>query len=187
MERNDEVELKRDEKSVEPVKVKDLDEILKYVGELGKYQMILIAMLALMILTAGFPVLIMFFAGQNPPWACAQNSTVCNMTGSFKSGDLFYEKRCSMPRSEWIFTKPKEYSIVTQVMQCGQTNHVICIALCIYGIIFIYQLAETRAAIYSNKFHAYCMQASAKCLAIKRQDTLWQTSQAICLKQESCN
>ena len=115
MERKDEVELKPDSKPMEPIKVKDLDEILKYVGELGKYQIILISMLALMILTAGFPVLIMFFAGQNPPWACAQNSTICNMTGSFKSGDRLYEKRCSMPRSEWIFTKPKEYSIVTQV------------------------------------------------------------------------
>ena len=118
MERKDEIDLTVDSGPVEPIKVKDLDEILKYVGELGKYQCILISMLALMILTAGFPVLIMFFAAQNPPWACAKNSTICNMTGSFKSGDPLYEKRCSMPRSAWIFTKPKEYSIVTQVMLC---------------------------------------------------------------------
>eukprot|EP00794_Sanderia_malayensis_P019002 gene19002-20914_t len=91
-----------------------IDEVLPYIGELGKYQIILISMLALMILTAGFPVLIMFFAAQNPPWTCVANSTRCNLTGSFTSKSPEYEQRCQMPRSEWKFTKPKSYSIVTQ-------------------------------------------------------------------------
>ncbi len=94
----------------------DLDEVLPYIGELGKYQIILISMLALMILTAGFPVLIMFFAAQNPPWTCVTNSTVCTLNGTFSSKDVnTYKARCDMPRSEWKFTKPKSYSIVTQV------------------------------------------------------------------------
>ena len=95
--------------------IKNLDDILPYVGEIGRYQIILIFLMSLMILVAGFPVLIMFFAGQNPPWQCVTNSTVCTLNGTFKSGDKNYKARCSMPRDDWMFTKPKEYSIVTQV------------------------------------------------------------------------
>lgn len=98
-----------------PLVVENLDEILPYIGELGRYQMGLIFIMSLTILIAGFPVLIMFFAGQNPSWQCVTNSTTCTLNGTFKSGDKHYEDRCSMPRSSWTFTKPKDYSIVTQV------------------------------------------------------------------------
>ena len=101
----------------EIIKINAIDEVLPYVGEFGKYQIILVFMLALMVLTAGFPVLIMYFAGQNPPWQCVYNSTVCNLNGTFKSGDKNYNHRCSIPRAEWQFTKPKDYSIVTQVLE----------------------------------------------------------------------
>ena len=97
------------------VVVENLDDVLPYVGELGKYQIVLISIVALAFFVAGFPVLIMFFAGQNPPWQCETNSTVCKLNGTFKSGENHYTARCSMPRSEWKFTKPVEYSIVTQV------------------------------------------------------------------------
>ena len=97
------------------VVMESLDDALPYVGELGKYQVMLISIMALTILVTGFPVLIMVFAGDNPPWQCETNSTVCKLNGTFKSGENKYEARCSMPRSEWKFTKPIDYSIVTQV------------------------------------------------------------------------
>ena len=104
--------------------IDSLDDVLPYVGELGKYQIILIIIMALATLVAGFPVLIMFFAGQNPPWQCQTNSTVCRLNGTFKSGEKNYEARCSMPRSEWKFTKPIDYSIVTQVRRtCKNDNY----------------------------------------------------------------
>ena len=109
-----EVEMK-DQNEQNVLTIQNLDDILPYIGELGKYQMILITIMALAILVAGFPVLIMFFAGQNPPWQCVTNSTICKLNGTFKSGENNYKARCSMPRSEWQFTKPKDYSIVTQV------------------------------------------------------------------------
>ena len=105
----------KEAKGQDNVVIENLDDVLPYVGELGKYQIILIGIMALAILVAGFPVLIMFFAGQNPPWQCQTNSTVCKLNGTFKSGEKNYEARCSMPRSEWKFTKPIDYSIVTQV------------------------------------------------------------------------
>ena len=97
------------------MKVNTIDEILPYVGEFGKYQIMLVAMLSTMILASTFPILIMYFAGQNPAWKCVHNSTVCNLNGTFESGDDNYEFRCSIPRKDWQFTQPKDYSIVTQV------------------------------------------------------------------------
>ena len=97
------------------VVIENLDDALPYVGELGKYQVMLISIMALILLVTGFPILIMVFAGDNPPWQCETNSTVCKLNGTFKSGEKNYKARCSMPRSEWKFTKPIEYSIVTQV------------------------------------------------------------------------
>ena len=97
------------------MKVNTIDEILPYVGEFGKYQIMLVAMLSTMILASTFPILIMYFAGQNPAWKCVNNSTVCNLNGTFESGDDNYEFRCSIPRKDWQFTQPKDYSIVTQV------------------------------------------------------------------------
>ncbi len=108
--------LEMEEKDSEKYQFEKLDDILPYVGEIGKYQIILLIMFSLMLLAAGFPILIMFFAAQNPPWTCVSNSTICNVTGSFTSKQKeYYAKRCDMPRSEWKFTKPKSYSIVTQV------------------------------------------------------------------------
>ena len=109
-----ELEVKKTEEQ-DNVVIDNLDDVLPYVGELGKYQIFLISIMALADLVSGFPVLIMFFAGDNPSWECEANSTVCKLNGTFKSGEKNYEARCLMPRSEWKFTKPKEYSIVTQV------------------------------------------------------------------------
>jgi len=99
------------------VVIESLDDALPYVGELGKYQVMLISILALILLVTGFPILIMVFAGHNPPWQCETNSTICKLNGTFKSGEKNYEARCLMPRSEWKFTKPIEYSVVTQVRE----------------------------------------------------------------------
>jgi len=115
-------------KGKDNVVIENLDDALPYVGELGKYQIILISIMALATLVAGFPVLIMFFAGQNPPWQCETNSTICKLNGTFKSGAKNYEARCSMPRSEWKFTKPIDYSIVTQYDLYCDTEHLIYLA-----------------------------------------------------------
>ena len=105
----------KEAKGQDSVVIENLDDALPYVGELGKYQVMLISIMALILLVTGFPILIMVFAGDNPPWQCETNSTVCKLNGTFKSGEKNYKARCSMPRSEWKFTKPIEYSIVTQV------------------------------------------------------------------------
>ena len=94
--------------------IKDPDDALQYVGELGLYQIRLVLMFSVFVLVGGYPTLIMYFAGHNPPWKCS-DYTICTLNGTLSSEDVHYKDRCSMPRSAWKFTKPKEYSIVTQV------------------------------------------------------------------------
>ena len=69
------------------------------------------AIFCIMLLPSTFQVLIMYFAALKPDWRCVDNSTVCTLNGTFSSSN---EYRCNIPRSEWEFTQPKEYSIVTE-------------------------------------------------------------------------
>ncbi|XP_066928970.1 organic cation transporter-like protein [Clytia hemisphaerica] len=87
------------------------DEILEQIGEFGRFQWILDGIFCIMLLPATFQTLIMYFAALQPEWRCVANSTICNLNGTFSSENEF---RCGIPRSEWEFTQPKDYSIVTE-------------------------------------------------------------------------
>ena len=87
------------------------DDILKEVGDFGKFQWILNTLFCIMLLPATFQTLIMYFAALQPEWRCVANSTWCHLNGTFTSKN---ELRCKIPRTEWEFTQPKEYSIVTE-------------------------------------------------------------------------
>lgn len=124
----------------------DVDEYLKYVGECGKFQILLVLLFCLIIIPTTYQTLIMSFVGSNPSWRCVQmspvgntanfpNTTVstnnatlanatangCNLKGDIEPGHSLYKNRCTMDRVLWEFTKPKEYSIVTDVslLQCS--------------------------------------------------------------------
>ena len=84
---------------------------LEKVGGHGKFQLLLEGVFFLFTFPTMFQILIMVFAGLEPEWRCVSNSTVCNLNGTFTSQNNL---RCEIPRSEWEFTKPKEYSIVTE-------------------------------------------------------------------------
>ncbi len=92
-----------------------MDEILVHVGEFGKYQIFLEIAFCLMIIPGSMAILLPYFAQHNPGWQCVFNSTICKLNGTISTQSKLYKERCKMPRSEWEFTKPKEYSVVTQV------------------------------------------------------------------------
>ena len=108
-----------------------MDEVLPLIGEFGKYQTMLEIAFCIMTFPGSMLVLIPYFAQHNPPWQCSTNSTICPYNGTFGPHDILYKSRCKMPRSEWEFTKPKDYSIVTQVrynirffnLQIGTNSH----------------------------------------------------------------
>ena len=99
----------------------EVDEILPFVGEFGRFQIIVEALLCIAIIPQTLQVLIMYFAAQPSPWKCvlnaANNATACTFpqSQSFSSGHTNYTARCKMPRADWEFVKPKDFSIITQV------------------------------------------------------------------------
>lgn len=110
----------------------DVDEYLLYVGQFGKFQILLVLLFCLIIIPSTYQTLIMSFVGSNPSWRCSgqhmgSNATTgntttlwnatseCTIKGEITNSHASYEDRCSMKRSSWEFTKRKEYSIVTDV------------------------------------------------------------------------
>ena len=91
-------------------KLVSIDEMLTYAGEFGRFQWIIITLLCL-INFYGSQVMIMYFAALSPPWKCADNSSVCLSNETFSNNN---NQRCSMNRSEWIFTESKDFSVTTQ-------------------------------------------------------------------------
>eukprot|EP00795_Rhopilema_esculentum_P001190 gene1190-15553_t len=97
-----------------PTEPLSIDDVLPLIGEFGKFQILLEIAFCIMVFPGSMLILIPYFAQHNPPWMCIANSTVCRLNGTYDTQSKFYKERCKMPRSEWQFTKPKEYSIMTQ-------------------------------------------------------------------------
>ena len=95
----------------------EVDEILPFVGEFSRFQIVVEILLCISIVPQTLQVLIMYFAALGSPWRCAANSTKCTFprNQTFGSGSTDYEARCDMGRRDWEFVEPKDFSIVTQV------------------------------------------------------------------------
>ena len=94
----------------------DVDEILRHVGQTNKFHIILEILLCASLVPTTMTILIPYFAQYNPSWRCVgRNSSICNMKEIMTPSHPNYQDRCRMSRSEWMFTEPKDYSIVTQV------------------------------------------------------------------------
>eukprot|EP00794_Sanderia_malayensis_P010688 gene10688-11824_t len=92
-----------------------IDEILPMIGGFGKFQIILEIAFCIMVFPASMAILLPYFAQHDPGWRCTFNSTICKLDGTITSSNKNdFEKRCNMPRSEWQFTQPKDYSVATQ-------------------------------------------------------------------------
>ena len=95
--------------------VVDIDTVLPLIGELGRHQIIVLAILSLICMPAAFQLLIIYFLADDPPWKCVTNSTLCNVTGVIKPQSSFQTLRCNIPREQWNYVEGKYYSIVTEV------------------------------------------------------------------------
>ena len=95
----------------------EVDDILPYIGEFSRFQVVVETLLCISIVPRSLQVLIMYFAALNSPWRCAANSTKCTFprNQTFGSDSADYKARCDMARSDWEFVEPKDFSIVTQV------------------------------------------------------------------------
>eukprot|EP00794_Sanderia_malayensis_P007592 gene7592-8432_t len=89
----------------------DIDDLLPYVGEFGRYQRFLELLFCISELPLAFQVLLPYFTQDNPSWKCAANSSTCRSKAVFTATDEF---RCNLSRSDWTYTVPKNYSVATQ-------------------------------------------------------------------------
>ena len=100
---------------IDKAKLMRIDDVLPPIGEFGKYQILLEILFSFANVPGSMVILLAYFIQHNPGWKCTFNSTICRLDGVITSNSKRYEDRCSMPRSEWQFSEPKDYSVVTQV------------------------------------------------------------------------
>lgn len=93
----------------------DVDDVLSYVGNFGRFQISLVALFSFMEFPNGLLIMSPYFVEENPAWKCVKNSSVCRKNGTFSVGQQGYEIRCEMPRDAWSYVKKNDFSIVTQV------------------------------------------------------------------------
>lgn len=95
-----------------PKKTVDINEMITIVGEYGLFQKIVNFMFCLTMFPVLTPLLIMYFCTDSPTWTCALNSTACtNYNKTYSSHD---ELRCALSREDWVYTTPRDHSIVTE-------------------------------------------------------------------------
>ena len=87
------------------------EEILTRVGEFGRFQKLVDVIVGLIYFFLSFQMLIMYFTTITPPWKCVSNSSTCLFNGTQHGEDT---RRCDIARSQWYYTEPTQYSIVTQ-------------------------------------------------------------------------
>lgn len=108
----------------------DVDHFLQKIGQLGPFQIRILAMFLLIFFPVTYQTLVMVFMAYEPPWMCATNSSACllpNATGkeifstATKPVEL-YTRRCKLNRTDWKFADRELYegphkTIVTEVSQ----------------------------------------------------------------------
>ena len=96
----------------------DVDEAFEIAGSFGRYQIMVTFLVCFTHAPILSQTLMLYFVANEPPWTCISNNSSVFCKNHFgekipQSSELFKEK-CKLNRSEWIFTKDKTYSIVTE-------------------------------------------------------------------------
>ncbi len=91
-----------------------VDQMISDVGGCGIYQVLLCLLFSLANIPASYQILLMYFTGHSPSWRCV-NSTACSYVGEITASDERFPARCFMPRDNWEYITPKDFSIVTEV------------------------------------------------------------------------
>lgn len=107
--------------SSKTIHIFSIDEYLEYVGQLGRYQAIIIIVCSFLFFVPAHQSLLMVFVAHSPPWVC--RSTQDNYTTSACISSVFhyegqpgFNSRCDYARSEWKYTLPASHSIVSEVL-----------------------------------------------------------------------
>ena len=94
-----------------------VDVLISKVGQCGLYQILVCFIICLTNIPMTYQILIMYFTGHSPNWRCTNvTSTLCNVTKEVSSADVeLYHSRCKMPRDNWDYVTPRNFSLITEV------------------------------------------------------------------------
>ena len=94
----------------------NVDDVLKNIGEFGKYQWMLSAIDLYIGFVSACSIMIVSFLTAEPDWICvkADNSSICNFTEAITLTSEHYKSRCDMPREVWSYVEGFT-SVVTEV------------------------------------------------------------------------
>ena len=104
------------------MRILSIDEYLEYVGQLGRYQAIIMIVCSFLFFVPAHQSLLMVFVAHSPPWVCQStqnhNATSACISSVFRyEGQPGFNSRCDFDRSEWKYTLPASHSIVSEVPQ----------------------------------------------------------------------
>ena len=96
----------------------EIDEAFEIAGSFGRYQILVTLLVGFTHAPILSQTLMLYFVANEPPWTCVNNNSSVFCKNHFgekipQSSELFKEQ-CKLNRSEWVFTKDKTYSIVTE-------------------------------------------------------------------------
>jgi len=95
--------------------VETSEQLIESLG-FGPYQLRIVFLVGIIVYFCSASLMVMTFSTAEPPWKCAENSTLCSLKGSYKPGDKEYNYRCGIPRDAWTFDVKGDFdSIVTEV------------------------------------------------------------------------
>ena len=106
--------------SNEGKKISDVDTVLRQIGQLGPFQIRILAIFLPIFFSITYQSLIMVFTAYEPPWMCAKQSESCLQSNSSSADSLvvystatqsieLYERRCTLNRSDWKFAPENLY------------------------------------------------------------------------------
>ncbi|CAH3146158.1 unnamed protein product, partial [Porites evermanni] len=106
--------------SNEGKKISDVDTVLRQIGQLGPFQIRILAIFLPIFFSIAYQSLIMVFTAYEPPWMCAKQSESCLQSNSSSADSLvvystatqpieLYERRCTLNRSDWKFADENLY------------------------------------------------------------------------------
>lgn len=97
-----------------------IDEYLIRTGECGRFQIIMVVLMAITMIPMSFPPLIFYFIGNDPSWSCVRNVTHQNGTFCLTHNQSLVLKhtsteRCQLRRDEWHYANHGRTTLVTEV------------------------------------------------------------------------
>lgn len=114
-----EVESASNQSNTKPYSFQSIDDLLSREKWYSKHQLLIQGAFVYLAFVVCWYFVLSIFTSTQSSWQCVRHnntSSFCkiHVNETFRTNHAHYKERCHLGRSEWTFTKPKEYSFVTE-------------------------------------------------------------------------